>query len=187
MSLIISRFSVVFFFFQAEDGIRDGHVTGVQTCALPISVSAAVKKLPDVFDATGVPPDQCRQNVIFQVGYNGHLPAIKGGIADTVKTVFGDNFYGHEVAARAGHNHFGVGYLHALILMIGLFSLMALTLRWPQIARFQIARIDHDFLQSRTRIYPVKAKAVQARLINGMSAGGGADIVQYGRLPRLIA
>src|SRR6266702_2060436 len=27
---------VVFFFFQAEDGIRDGHVTGVQTCALPI-------------------------------------------------------------------------------------------------------------------------------------------------------
>src|SRR5690625_6035108 len=25
------------FFFQAEDGIRDGHVTGVQTCALPIS------------------------------------------------------------------------------------------------------------------------------------------------------
>src|SRR5215208_7712809 len=24
------------FFFQAEDGIRDGHVTAVQTCALPI-------------------------------------------------------------------------------------------------------------------------------------------------------
>src|SRR5690606_39444901 len=29
---------LVFFFFQAEDGIRDFHVTGVQTCALPISV-----------------------------------------------------------------------------------------------------------------------------------------------------
>src|ERR1019366_9282884 len=27
-----------FFFFQAEDGIRDWSVTGVQTCALPISV-----------------------------------------------------------------------------------------------------------------------------------------------------
>src|SRR5690606_24599584 len=27
----------VSFFFQAEDGIRDFHVTGVQTCALPIS------------------------------------------------------------------------------------------------------------------------------------------------------
>src|SRR5215204_4174253 len=28
---------VLFFFFQAEDGIRDHCVTGVQTCALPIS------------------------------------------------------------------------------------------------------------------------------------------------------
>src|SRR5699024_12053743 len=27
---------VIFFFFQAEDGIRDRNVTGVQTCALPI-------------------------------------------------------------------------------------------------------------------------------------------------------
>ena len=27
---------MVFFFFQAEDGIRDDLVTGVQTCALPI-------------------------------------------------------------------------------------------------------------------------------------------------------
>ena len=30
--------NVLFFFFQAEDGIRDIGVTGVQTCALPISV-----------------------------------------------------------------------------------------------------------------------------------------------------
>src|SRR5712675_1725537 len=29
--------NLVFFFFQAEDGIRDVAVTGVQTCALPIS------------------------------------------------------------------------------------------------------------------------------------------------------
>src|SRR2546422_6752947 len=29
---------VFFFFFQAEDGIRDVAVTGVQTCALPISI-----------------------------------------------------------------------------------------------------------------------------------------------------
>src|SRR5256886_16103003 len=31
---------LVFFFFQAEDGIRDLTVTGVQTCALPISLRA---------------------------------------------------------------------------------------------------------------------------------------------------
>src|SRR5256885_11836279 len=30
-----------FFFFQAEDGIRDYKVTGVQTCALPISMTLA--------------------------------------------------------------------------------------------------------------------------------------------------
>src|SRR6266852_8045963 len=33
---------VFFFFFQAEDGIRDATVTGVQTCALPISALVLV-------------------------------------------------------------------------------------------------------------------------------------------------
>src|SRR5690625_5328786 len=33
---------MMYFFFQAEDGIRDGHVTGVQTCALPISVGIGI-------------------------------------------------------------------------------------------------------------------------------------------------
>src|SRR5207237_5673407 len=36
LSLLQSIF-FFFFFFQAEDGIRDSSVTGVQTCALPIS------------------------------------------------------------------------------------------------------------------------------------------------------
>src|SRR5256885_5703476 len=42
MTYRVSRFTIVnsyliyFFFFQAEDGIRDYKVTGVQTCALPI-------------------------------------------------------------------------------------------------------------------------------------------------------
>src|SRR6266481_7527281 len=34
---------LVFFFFQAEDGIRDGTVTGVQTCALPILADRLTK------------------------------------------------------------------------------------------------------------------------------------------------
>src|SRR5258708_23176798 len=33
----VSLLTDAFFFFQAEDGIRDDLVTGVQTCALPIS------------------------------------------------------------------------------------------------------------------------------------------------------
>src|SRR3989441_4717181 len=32
-----------FFFFQAEDGIRDKLVTGVQTCALPISTEVCIQ------------------------------------------------------------------------------------------------------------------------------------------------
>src|SRR5438093_3098430 len=43
-----------FFFFQAEDGIRDWSVTGVQTCALPIlrRVLAAISNRRDVGDVT---------------------------------------------------------------------------------------------------------------------------------------
>src|SRR5256885_12262392 len=36
----------VFFFFQAEDGIRDYKVTGVQTCALPISRAGWLGRAP---------------------------------------------------------------------------------------------------------------------------------------------
>ena len=38
---IVAMGFLFFFFFQAEDGIRDTSVTGVQTCALPISASAS--------------------------------------------------------------------------------------------------------------------------------------------------
>src|SRR5207245_7291403 len=37
VSLCLLLDLISFFFFQAEDGIRDATVTGVQTCALPIS------------------------------------------------------------------------------------------------------------------------------------------------------
>src|SRR5690606_6094916 len=43
------------YFFQAEDGIRDFHVTGVQTCALPISVAADIlQNLPLVHSQADV-------------------------------------------------------------------------------------------------------------------------------------
>src|SRR5256885_12694114 len=46
------------FFFQAEDGIRDYKVTGVQTCALPIShrISAVL----------GIEYTRCRANPTFE-------------------------------------------------------------------------------------------------------------------------
>src|SRR5690606_40343034 len=65
-------------FFQAEDGIRDFHVTGVQTCALPISgyeryeVSAYAK-----------PGQQCRHNLNYwQFGdYLGIGPGAHGKLS----------------------------------------------------------------------------------------------------------
>src|SRR5690606_40206085 len=52
-----------FFFFQAEDGIRDFHVTGVQTCALPISAVEAARK---AFEEWRDVPVTRRQNVMFE-------------------------------------------------------------------------------------------------------------------------
>src|SRR5256885_10948610 len=42
-----------FFFFQAEDGIRDYKVTGVQTCALPISTVRSIAAEAGIQDARG--------------------------------------------------------------------------------------------------------------------------------------
>src|SRR3712207_8797128 len=40
----MSTYAFFFFFFQAEDGIRDIGVTGVQTCALPISAAGSPRR-----------------------------------------------------------------------------------------------------------------------------------------------
>src|SRR5204863_4198790 len=46
-------FLFFFFFFQAEDGIRDLYVTGVQTCALPILNRIAARFLNPVISRQG--------------------------------------------------------------------------------------------------------------------------------------
>src|SRR5207253_7456411 len=55
------------FFFQAEDGIRDGHVTGVQTCALPIFPGrlrrrSANPSVPGSYDVHHKHPPSTTQN-----------------------------------------------------------------------------------------------------------------------------
>src|SRR5207253_6575834 len=60
-----------FFFFQAEDGIRDGHVTGVQTCALPI-----LDRIPGLRMATLFTDDKPLSEVLSglrQIGYDNGL------------------------------------------------------------------------------------------------------------------
>src|SRR3989441_10630493 len=55
---------IFFFFFQAEDGIRDKLVTGVQTCALPISLMSHVLRqtllLAMALEAKGFDPSAIR-------------------------------------------------------------------------------------------------------------------------------
>src|SRR5207253_5926002 len=101
------------FFFQAEDGIRDGHVTGVQTCALPI--------LPDLKkeianDPRATPPD--KYNVLgdvldwaTNVGYPGYASAaideaFKGWVIPTTfaKVARGDET--PENAAKAAEDEY---------------------------------------------------------------------------------
>src|SRR5690349_22942646 len=58
-----------FFFFQAEDGIRDLYVTGVQTCALPISLV----QVPEA--------DRARVRGQARLGHELARVAIEGGDA----------------------------------------------------------------------------------------------------------
>src|SRR2546428_6312546 len=55
-----------FFFFQAEDGIRDLIVTGVQTCALPISRPAVEARSRDRRHA-GLAREPARELVVRQI------------------------------------------------------------------------------------------------------------------------
>src|SRR5262249_58112598 len=57
----------VYFFFQAEDGIRDWSVTGVQTCALPISASGdggALRNRATHSDLLVAIPGRIRQHLV---------------------------------------------------------------------------------------------------------------------------
>src|SRR5690606_6151989 len=82
------RRSVAPFFFQAEDGIRAFHVTGVQTCALPISDTESV--------AAPAAPNRIQRALLFSWG---------GGVAVKI-AVYPGSFdpvtYGHlDIIQRA--------------------------------------------------------------------------------------
>src|SRR5437764_7595187 len=78
-----------FFFFQAEDGIRDTSVTGVQTCALPIYPPAGRARPHDA------PPRRARSRAALPRG--GGPPAGADGWR-CLSNALGQ----HRPAARAG-------------------------------------------------------------------------------------
>src|SRR6266498_4203274 len=57
-----------FFFFQAEDGIRDADVTGVQTCALPISVLQANAEMDagDIWSSVEFNLPRCSKSSVYR-------------------------------------------------------------------------------------------------------------------------
>src|SRR6266498_851300 len=60
---------VFFFFFQAEDGIRDADVTGVQTCALPIfGRDRELRQIKDLFHASA---DEKKAHLVSVTGIAG--------------------------------------------------------------------------------------------------------------------
>src|SRR3989440_5166977 len=88
-NILKSAFSIqvyenLFFFFQAEDGIRDLIVTGVQTCALPISL-----------EETFTP-------FVFAERLQGTRAAIKKAIMDQRRVAGVGNIYANEALFEAG-------------------------------------------------------------------------------------
>src|SRR2546430_5809388 len=78
---MLRAFICIFFFFQAEDGIRDLTVTGVQTCALPISLHAPAVLFLDE-PTSGVDPLMRRE-------FWHHINALTAkGVAVVVTTHF---------------------------------------------------------------------------------------------------
>src|SRR5438128_3217579 len=73
-------YSFFFFFFQAEDGIRDATVTGVQTCALPISARPDAGRIAGLHECF---PDR-RRLVRWDVELVADLTGIAGPRHDPV-------------------------------------------------------------------------------------------------------
>src|SRR5437764_7013998 len=74
-----------FFFFQAEDGIRDTSVTGVQTCALPISTTKSASA-PDRRALTRRPARSSVERCASSASTSSSMP-LGGETDDTATTL----------------------------------------------------------------------------------------------------
>src|SRR5699024_12213596 len=91
--LVCTCSSLFFFFFQAEDGIRDRNVTGVQTCALPISGRTTGAAL---HDDTWSDPSSGRNSPL---GHDHH----RDGRARSGKRLLGTRTGSHPAAVPQAH------------------------------------------------------------------------------------
>src|SRR6266498_4383969 len=110
-----------FFFFQAEDGIRDADVTGVQTCALPIWVEFSGQDHPvgrEINRISRTLVNRCAS--LIEAGRrNGSIPpgppakavalAFLGAVEGAVIALAGQAPHDELLAARAGAGVLGLG------------------------------------------------------------------------------
>src|SRR3712207_8926460 len=98
--------STIFFFFQAEDGIRDIGVTGVQTCALPISLLFRTLDAFRIFDTVYILTAQSQIRSIETVsnlGYNQLLVQLNLGVGSAVRSE--ERRVGKECRSRWSADH----------------------------------------------------------------------------------
>src|SRR5699024_11922208 len=82
-----SIYKFILFFFQAEDGIRDRIVTGVQTCALPIFAADLAAAACLLFSSLfGIPlsTTHTKTSAIMGVGAVKRLSAINFGVVKEI-------------------------------------------------------------------------------------------------------
>src|SRR5256712_7375064 len=107
MSIVI----FFFFFFQAEDGIRDLIVTGVQTCALPIS--SAVWRQPRRPWRSSSQPDVARDRSVRRLVRPGPGPG-----RGPARSVFGRS----QLCSRARRKEWAMALTTALALVLVLVA-----------------------------------------------------------------
>src|SRR6266403_3831240 len=156
-----------FFFFQAEDGIRDLYVTGVQTCALPIW-----KYRDDLYaDVAGRSPCRHQQQGARRIESSQIiLPALR---TDRLR---------HEGAAQRLHevadagepvNRVEVDLLHSSMLVVQCISVCRVTwARYPitfasRTGRFSASRANRRSDKSRVSKRPSKMSSAMARPMTG--------------------
>src|SRR5256885_10624571 len=80
----IAYLACLYFFFQAEDGIRDYKVTGVQTCALPILLSddRVASTLPNIYN----------EEQLIEFAKAPEAPSLSSDDMERVSELYAENF-----------------------------------------------------------------------------------------------
>src|SRR5271165_7028387 len=141
---------IFFFFFQAEDGIRDFHVTGVQTCALPISgarkaldlrIEVPVESMTEPGLTSGTPEGGAGDRELPAAA----LQAVEGG--ESTRSSIWPAIYPELLALVQGHNS-------TIVFVNNRRSAERVALRLNELSSSDLARAHHGSLarEERTKV-----------------------------------